>query len=183
VNEKQNQPFRLSFNASLKVNFQGSRVTSDHGPDALSTQREEMRKAIACIVLPTFNEAENVSILLPRIFSQSGAIQAHELHVLVVDDHSPDGTANRVREAAHRYPNLHLLSGERRGLGDAYMRGIAHAIETWRPHLILQMDADPQHDPALLPQMITLASDSYDVVIGSRFTSEDLSPAFPYTGS
>lgn len=70
-----------------------------------------------------------------------------------------------------RYPSLHLISGKQRGLGDAYQRGFAHAIETFHPHLILQMNADLQHDPALLPQMIGLASDGYDLVIGSRFAS------------
>jgi dolichol-phosphate mannosyltransferase len=142
------------------------------------TQTEAMAKAIACIVLPTFNEAENISVLLPRIFSQASAISTHELHVLVVDDSSPDGTAYRVSEAMQHYPHLHLISGKRRGLGDAYKRGIAHAIETFRPHLIVQMDADLQHDPALLSQMIGLANDGYDLVIGSRFASGGSIPSF-----
>lgn len=128
-------------------------------------------KPVACIVLPTFNERENLPLLLPRIFSQAGAIPSHELHVLVVDDSSPDGTADCVRQAMQHYPHLHLISGKRRGLGDAYQRGFAHAIETLHPHLVLQMDADLQHDPALLPRMIGLANDGYDLVIGSRFAS------------
>jgi dolichol-phosphate mannosyltransferase len=135
-------------------------------------------RAIACVVLPTFNEAENVSVLLPRIFSQSAAI-AHELHVIVVDDGSPDGTADRVRQAQQEFPNLHLLTGARRGLGDAYIRGITHALHSFQPEIIIQMDADLQHDAAHLPEMIRLTSEGYDVVIGSRFAPGGSIPGFP----
>ena len=138
-----------------------------------------MPKAIACIVLPTFNEAENIPAVLAGIFSQAEAIPSHELHVLVVDDNSPDGTAERVREAMPRFPHLHLVSGEKKGLGEAYKRGITHAITVLQPHLILQMDADLQHDPAVLPRMIALANDGYDVVIGSRFAPGGAVPGLP----
>jgi len=138
-----------------------------------------MARPIACIVLPTFNEAENIPAVLSGIFSQADAIASHELHVLVVDDNSPDGTAERVREAMQRFPHLHLITGEKNGLGEAYKRGIAHAIETLQPHLILQMDADLQHDPAVLPRMIGLANDGYDVVIGSRFAPGGAIPGLP----
>ncbi len=127
-----------------------------------------MRK-IACIVLPTYNEAKNLQALLPLIFGQSKKIASHELHVLVVDDNSPDGTANRVREAMPLYPCLHLISGEKKGLGDAYKRGILHAIESLEADLIFQMDADFQHDPEMLPEFVRLSEEGFDVVIGSRF--------------
>jgi dolichol-phosphate mannosyltransferase len=138
-----------------------------------------MAKPIACIVLPTFNEAENMQAVLPRVFSQAETIPTHELHVLVVDDSSPDGTAEFVREAMQHYPYLHLITGKKRGLGEAYKRGITHAIETLHPHLILQMDADLQHDPGVLPRMISLANDGYDVVVGSRFAPGGMIPGFP----
>lgn len=138
-----------------------------------------MAKPIACIVLPTFNEAENIPAVLSGIFSQADAIPSYELHVLVVDDNSPDGTAERVREAMQRFPHLHLISGEKKGLGEAYKRGFTHAIQTLQPHLILQMDADLQHDPAVLPRMIGLANDGYDVVIGSRFAPGGAIPGLP----
>jgi dolichol-phosphate mannosyltransferase len=135
-------------------------------------------RAIACVVLPTFNEAENVSVLLPQIFSQSASI-AHELHVIVVDDGSPDGTADRVRQAQREFPNLHLISGTRRGLGDAYVRGITHALRSFHPEIVIQMDADLQHNAAHLPEMIRLTSNGYDVVIGSRFAPGGSIPGFP----
>jgi dolichol-phosphate mannosyltransferase len=124
---------------------------------------------IACIVLPTFNEIQNLPRLLPLIFQEAKNIPTHELHVLVVDDDSPDGTADYVRTAMGLYPRLHLLTRERNGLGAAYKHGISHAIDTLDPDLILQMDADFQHDPAQLPEMIRLSEDGYDLVIGSRF--------------
>jgi dolichol-phosphate mannosyltransferase len=135
---------------------------------------------IACIVLPTYNESENVRILLPQIFEQADKIPSHELHVLVVDDNSPDGTADVVRELQARFPHLHILSGQKQGLGEAYKRGFAHAIAELDPDLILQMDADLQHSPELLPLMIGLQQYDFSFVIGSRFTLGGSTPNFSF---
>ncbi|WP_319583590.1 glycosyltransferase family 2 protein [uncultured Pseudodesulfovibrio sp.] len=135
---------------------------------------------IACIVLPTYNESENVRILLPQIFEQAKRIRSHELHVLVVDDASPDGTADVVKELQGQFPNLHLLSGQKKGLGEAYKRGFAHALDTLDPDLILQMDADLQHSPELLPLMISLQEYDFSFVIGSRFTLGGSTPNFSF---
>ena len=96
-------------------------------------------------------------------------IPTHELHVLVVDDNSPDGTGSMVGEWVKENPQIHLVSGDKVGLGDAYKRGIAHAIATLDPELIIQMDADQQHDPRLLPLFINLTEYGFTLVIGSRF--------------
>jgi dolichol-phosphate mannosyltransferase len=134
----------------------------------------------ACIVLPTFNESENLKLLLPLIFQEADRIPSHELHVLVVDDNSPDGTADIVRELMDRVPNLHLLSGEKRGLGEAYKRGMAHALETLAPDLILQMDADLQHSPKLIPLFVNLTENGFSLVIGSRFILGGSTPDFSF---
>ncbi len=126
-------------------------------------------KKIACIVLPTYNEAESIPRILPLIFREAENIPTHDLHVLVVDDNSPDGTGDLVQSAMRLYPRLHLISGEKKGLGEAYKRGICQAMANFSPDLIVQMDADFQHDPALLPQFIRFCEDGYDFVIGSRF--------------
>jgi len=132
-------------------------------------------RAIACIVLPTYNEAENLPRLLPLIFREAGNIPSHELHVLVVDDNSPDGTGEIVQHTMLHYPRLHLITGDKKGLGAAYKRGINYAISALSPELILQMDADLQHDPAYLPRFIQRCNEGCDVVIGSRFAhSSDL---------
>lgn len=126
-------------------------------------------KPIACIVLPTYNESSNLRTLLPRVFEQQPRIPSHQLHVLVVDDNSPDGTALVVEQFRERYPFLHIIHGAKKGLGDAYKRGIRHAFELFNPELILNMDADLQHDPILLPQMIEACNQGYTLVIGSRY--------------
>ena len=69
-----------------------------------------------CIVLPTYNEALNIPIIIPKIFQQAGKISTHELHVLVVDDNSPDGTFDKVQELRKTYQNLHIMIGEKKGL-------------------------------------------------------------------
>src|ERR687892_351419 len=105
-------------------------------------------KKIACVILPTYNEAQNVSILIPRIFEQANKISTHELHVLVVDDNSPDGTQNVVRKYIDEYTSLHLITGEKKGLGEAYKRGMVFALSKLKPEIVFQMDADLQHDPS-----------------------------------
>ncbi|MGB9245156.1 MAG: glycosyltransferase, partial [Candidatus Acidiferrales bacterium] len=102
--------------------------------------RNTMNK-IGCIVLPTYNEAENIRVILPRIFEQAGKIPTHHLHVVVVDDDWPDGTAALVQGLVGAFPNLHLLTGEKRGLGEAYKRGMAYAMEELHADLIFEMDA------------------------------------------
>ena len=133
------------------------------------TVSELTTKPIACIVLPTYNEASNLKALLPQIFKQQERISSHQLHVLVVDDNSPDGTALVVEEFRRRFPFLHMIHGEKKGLGDAYQRGIRHALNVFGPELILNMDADLQHDPVLLPQMIDACNQGYTLIIGSRY--------------
>ena len=130
----------------------------------------------SCIVLPTFNEAENVRALIPRIFAATGSVPGHEVHVLVVDDGSPDGTQDVVRELMAGHPRLHLVTGTKQGLGVAYRRGFAHALQWLRADLVLQMDADLQHPPALLPLFLRLADAGYGVVIGSRFAPGGTTP-------
>jgi len=148
-------------------------------------------RPIACLVLPTYNERSNLGVVLPRILEQASRVASHELHVLVVDDNSPDGTGEVVREAMGSNPNLHLLSGEKRGIGDAYKRGMAYAMDRLGAVLVLEMDADGQHDPALLPIFIGLCAEGESrLVIGSRFLPGAAMPEFgpgrralSYTGS
>lgn len=84
----------------------------------------------ACIVMPTYNEADNISIIVPWIFEEAKKIETHEVHVLIVDDNSPDGTQEAVRRCMEKFCNLHLITGEKRGLGEAYKRGFDYAIKS-----------------------------------------------------
>jgi dolichol-phosphate mannosyltransferase len=137
-------------------------------------------KKIGCVCLPTYNEAENVKIVIPRTFEQAIKIPTHDLHVVVIDDNSPDGTAAVVRGFMAEFPNLHLLTGEKKGLGEAYKRGIAYALKDLHADLIFEMDADLQHDPSLLPDFAKLANDGFSLIIGSRFISGGSTPRFPW---
>jgi dolichol-phosphate mannosyltransferase len=117
----------------------------------------------ALVVVPTFNERENLPVLVKDLMAQPN------IGVLVVDDRSPDGTGALADALACEYPGrvevMHRTS--RRGLGRSYVDGIAHVVG--RPvDLICQMDADLSHDPRHLPAMIA-ATDHADVVIGSRY--------------
>ncbi len=132
----------------------------------------------ACIVLPTYNEAENVRDIVRGIFDQQEKIISHDLHVLVVDDDSPDRTQEVVRGLMTEYENLHLLTGPKRGLGEAYKRGFNHAQSLLSPDLIFEMDADGQHDPGLIPLIVVLLNNGFSLVIGSRFVPGGSTPQF-----
>ncbi len=128
--------------------------------------------------MPTYNEAKNVPILIPQIFDEAKRIDSHELHILIVDDNSPDGTKDVVLDLMKSYPNLHIISGEKEGLGEAYKRGMAQAIAELKPDLIFEMDADLQHDPKMIPVFISMANKGFSLVIGSRFISGGSTPNF-----
>jgi len=134
---------------------------------------------VACVILPTYNEIENVTQVIPAIFQQAAKISgSHDLHVLVVDDDSPDGTCAAVKELQRKYKNLHVIGGMKRGLGDAYKRGITYALKYLSPDLIIQMDADGQHDPEKLPEFIALSNSGFSLVIGSRLAPGGETPDF-----
>lgn len=134
---------------------------------------------VACVILPTYNEVENVTQVIPAVFQQAAKISgSHELHVLVVDDDSPDGTYAAVKELQRKYKNLHVIGGLKRGLGDAYKRGIKYALKHLSPDVIIQMDADGQHDPEKLPQFIALSNSGISLVIGSRLAPGGETPDF-----
>jgi dolichol-phosphate mannosyltransferase len=117
------------------------------------------------IVVPTFNERASIGELVRQIFAQ-----LKDVHVLVVDDNSPDGTADFVEGLSKRHPNLQVLRRtNERGLGRAYTAGILHGL-TNGFEIIGTMDADLSHDPAYLPAMLALLR-NHDVVIGSRYVA------------
>ena len=114
------------------------------------------------VVIPTYNERENVPRLLPQVLA------ATDCHAVVVDDDSPDGTAAAVAELAARDSRIHLVNRRPRlGIGPAYKEGfrVALALE---PEFIVQMDADFSHPPAMLPEFVRLAAE-HDLVLGSRY--------------
>lgn len=114
------------------------------------------------ILTPTYNEAESIGILVPEIFSH-----APDALAVVIDDNSPDGTASSVRRLHPQYPNLRLLSREKKeGLGRAYVSAFKEYIPT--SEWILMMDADLSHHPKYFPAFFDAAKRA-DVIIGSRY--------------
>jgi dolichol-phosphate mannosyltransferase len=114
------------------------------------------------VVIPTYNEVDNVQTLIPRI------LQLSNFQVLVVDDNSPDGTAAVVRRMITQNPRIHLLERPgKMGLGSAYIAGFRYALER-DVDVIFEMDADFSHDPAALPGFLE-AIEGADLVLGSRY--------------
>ena len=117
------------------------------------------------IVTPTYNERKNIRELVSTLFELNP-----DFHILVVDDSSPDGTAEIVEELQTDCTNLHLLSrNEKGGLGSAYIAGFNFALER-DYEAIVQMDADMSHDPKDVPLLIE-AIENADLSIGSRYIS------------
>jgi dolichol-phosphate mannosyltransferase len=118
----------------------------------------------ALIVVPTYNERDNVRAIAGRLLA---ALPAAEL--LFVDDNSPDGTGAVLDELAAAEPRLHVMHrAGKLGLGTAYVEGFGWGLARGYDYLI-EMDADGSHDPRYLPQMVVLAEDGADVVVGSRY--------------
>ncbi|TSJ81466.1 MAG: polyprenol monophosphomannose synthase [Candidatus Cardinium sp.] len=120
----------------------------------------------AIVVIPTYNEQENIELLLTAILGLNIG-----LHVLVVDDHSPDGTADIVIRLQPYYPGqLHLLNRlKKEGLGRAYLAGFSWAL-AYHYDYICSMDADFSHAPTDLPRLLAMcAGPTIDMVIGSRY--------------
>ena len=121
----------------------------------------------ACVVTPTYNERGNITKLIELI---GEACNSTEFRMLVMDDGSPDGTADAVDEMRSRYPNVRAIrrKGDR-GYGKAVVDGILEALDM-DVEFIVCMDADLQHSPEIVPEMLAAAKD-YDLVIGSRYMS------------
>ena len=120
---------------------------------------------IPWIIVPTYNERENIEPLIRQLFGLGVA----NLSVLIVDDGSPDGTSDICRTLQNTFPNLHVLNkGSKKGLGRAYVSGFAYVLEHDGTSAIVQMDADFSHNPADIPRLLA-ALEGHDVVIGSRY--------------
>ncbi|MDE5637880.1 MAG: polyprenol monophosphomannose synthase [Alistipes sp.] len=121
-----------------------------------------MRKLV---IITTYNEIENISAMIDKVFSLDGGFD-----LLVIDDGSPDGTAEVVRQRQAEHPQrLHLLQRSGKlGLGTAYLRGFEWAMEHDYDYMF-EMDCDFSHNPDDLLRLYAAAEEGYDVVVGSRY--------------
>jgi dolichol-phosphate mannosyltransferase len=119
----------------------------------------------ALVVIPTYNESENIPRIISKVLEQDPIFE-----VLVVDDNSPDGTANLVRSMQKEEKRVHLIErSSKMGLGTAYVAGFKYALQSNFDYII-EMDADFSHDPKALNLLLRKMKD-YDLVIGSRYIS------------
>jgi dolichol-phosphate mannosyltransferase len=117
----------------------------------------------ALLIIPTYNERENISRIISIVLEKQA-----ELEVLIVDDNSPDGTAQIVKDLMASESRIHILERPgKMGLGSAYVQGFKYALEKGYD-FILEMDADFSHNPDDVPRLIE-AAQSKDLVIGSRY--------------
>jgi len=116
------------------------------------------------VVVPTYNEAENLQRLIDRILEQPA-----DLEIVIVDDGSPDGTGRLADEISAKNPKVHVLHREGKlGLGTAYVAGFRYALSQ-KVDVVFEMDADFSHDPKELPNFLARVGAGADVVIGSRY--------------
>lgn len=130
----------------------------------LTTAQRALSPTADCtVIVPTFNEIENIGRLIPALLAQP------RVRVLVVDDGSPDGTGSLVAALARTEPRVGLLArSHKQGLGSAYIAGFRRALAEGA-EFIFEMDADFSHDPRYLPDLLRAAEGGADLVIGSRY--------------
>jgi dolichol-phosphate mannosyltransferase len=125
-------------------------------------------RAMNTIVLPTYNERDNLRHAVVRIREVADG-HGLQLHTLIVDDDSPDGTGELADGLATEYPDVEVLHrAGKEGLGKAYLAGFRHALDAGAD-LLFEMDADLSHDASYLPHFVDLIDKGADVVLGSRY--------------
>lgn len=133
---------------------------------------------VAVIVIPTYNEADNIGRMIeylntktfPDIMAKKdGLNESWDMKILVVDGNSPDGTGRVVEKEAKKYDNTFLLTETSKdGIGAAYLKGFKYAIEKLKADFVFEFDGDFQHPPETIPVMLKAMEEGYDYVIGSR---------------
>ena len=119
------------------------------------------------IVIPTYNEAETIPSLISELFEKIKQL-VEKLDILIIDDSSPDGTADIARELGTKYEKITVIQRPKKmGLGAAYKEGFRHVLEKLDSELVLQMDADHSHQPSEIPNMLEKIK-NFDFLVASR---------------
>jgi len=124
------------------------------------------------VIIPTYNERENIGKLIEHLETKifPKVPKKFEMNILVVDDSSPDGTAEEVRKAQKSYKNVHLLLNKKKsGLGGAYLKGMEKSVDELGADIMFEMDADFSHDPEVIPQFLQKIDSGSQLVLGSRY--------------
>ena len=131
------------------------------------------------VIIPTYNESANIANTLDNLELEFKKILArHQLEILVIDDNSPDGTQDIVKQKAGQYGNIKLLPNqEKKGLGAAYIKAFKFAMEKLGSEVVFEYDADGSHQPKYIPGMVEALESGADVVVGSRYVKGGSMPA------
>jgi dolichol-phosphate mannosyltransferase len=155
----------MAWNYAVNSRWTWGAAPAQASAPAASRPNEEHHTMRTLVIVPTYNERENIGRLIPQILGQD-----ERFDVLVVDDGSPDGTGALVRSLAARSHRVHLLQREaKQGLGTAYLAGFRRAL-SWGYHTVVEMDADFSHSPGDLPRLVApVRAGAADLALGSRW--------------
>lgn len=128
---------------------------------------QKLQKVV--VVVPTFNEKGSIEKVINLILDQNKKISGFEIHVLIVDSHSPDGTGEIAKNLSQKIARVHFLDIKERGLGRALIKGYEYALDKLNAGVVMQIDADMQHDPNEIPLFLKKIDEGYEYVQGSRF--------------
>jgi dolichol-phosphate mannosyltransferase len=123
-------------------------------------------------IIPTYNEKENVGIMLEALLKIEKEHPQYQFLHLVADDNSPDGTAKIVEKYQKKYPQIKLITGPKKGLGHALLRSYRYAVEDLEAEAIIPNDADLSFDPHKIPDLLKKIDEGFDVVVASRHVGE-----------
>src|SRR5258708_4554303 len=121
------------------------------------------------IVMPAWNEAANIKEMIDVLLKTEFPTINADMQVLVLNNHSKDGTGKIVEEASKKHKNIHVIQQDKPGLGWAYVRGMQYAMKELHADAILEMDADFQHPPRFIKPMVEAYLAGADYAIGSRY--------------
>src|SRR3989338_9469437 len=119
-------------------------------------------------IIPTYNEKDNIANMINEIFAIAKKYPGWKTEVVVVDDRSPDNTADVVQKISQKNKNVHLLLKKKEGLGRALIMGYEYAVKNLKADVVIPNDADFQWNPKDYPLLIKKIEDGFDVVVASR---------------
>lgn len=124
------------------------------------------------ILVPTYNESENITLLIEDIVKNiKSQKKTYDFFLLFVDDNSPDGTGKLIKQFMKKDKSIYLLQGEKQGLGSAMIRGYKYALSKLQADIVITNEADFAFENKHIAYMLRKISDGYDVVVGSRHVS------------
>jgi dolichol-phosphate mannosyltransferase len=130
------------------------------------------RRVRAVVVTPTYDEKESIADLIAAVLAEQKNVPDFDLHILVADGHSQDGTLEIVQRLAETDSKIHLRDVEERGIGVGLYKGFHYAIDFLDAEILIEIDADFQHNPEDIPRFLKEISKGYDLVSGSRFVAD-----------